>query len=100
MGNVIYQNENRLKQTFKATSIRFRFPSEHTINGKHYPAEMQIMHTKNDGRVAFSVFISDNEKDYKSPSQVEKEKEAKSPSLLQSVKTSVSSLLGLKDKEG
>jgi len=39
-GDIIYTDQKRRSNEFKAYEIRFKFPSEHTINGKGYAAEM------------------------------------------------------------
>ena len=39
----VYDQENNLSR-FYLRSISFRTPSEHTVNGKHYDLEMQMIH--------------------------------------------------------
>lgn len=48
LGNVVY--------TF--SQFHFHAPSEHTINGKHYPVEIHFVHKTADGRIAVvGVFV-------------------------------------------
>jgi len=60
---VIYKNRKRKRTLWNAQEVRFKFPSEHKIDGKAYPGEMQIYHTNDDGRMAVSFFISDKDDD-------------------------------------
>lgn len=61
-GELIYRNKKRQKAAWKATDVRFKFPAEHTIDGKApYPCEMQIIHTNGDTHLAVSVFITADE---------------------------------------
>ncbi|MED3468933.1 carbonic anhydrase family protein [Bacillus thuringiensis] len=39
-------------RTFAFTQFHFHAPSEHTINGKHYPVEVHFVHKSQDGRLA------------------------------------------------
>lgn len=56
------RNQDRRIETVKAKTIRFKFPSEHSIDGYHYPCEMQIYHQSQDeSRVAISIFLTDDE---------------------------------------
>ena len=43
---------------YQTTQFHFHIPSEHTIDGAHYPMEMHFEHKSRDGRVAIlSIFI-------------------------------------------
>ena len=43
---------------YKTTHFHFHIPSEHNIDGAHYPMEMQFEHRSRDGRLAIlSIFI-------------------------------------------
>ncbi|MGR5864766.1 carbonic anhydrase [Bacillus cereus] len=39
-------------RTFAFTQFHFHAPSEHTINGQHYPVEVHFVHKSQDGRLA------------------------------------------------
>lgn len=60
---MVYKNRKRKRTLWNAQEIRFKFPSEHKVDGKNYPGEMQIYHTNDDGRMALSFFISDKDGD-------------------------------------
>lgn len=78
-GTVIYKNRKRKRTNWSASEIRFKFPSEHKIDGKHFPGEMQIYHTNDNNRMAMSFFISDIDSDLMATKLValEEEKEKK-----------------------
>ncbi|CAM6122717.1 unnamed protein product [Calypogeia fissa] len=46
-------------KTYKMTHFEFHTPSEHTIDGKSLPLEMQIVHENEDGDYAIVVVLSD-----------------------------------------
>lgn len=62
-GRVYYRNRKRKRTSWKSLSLRFKFPSEHTVDEKQYPGEMQIFHTDGENRMALSVFITNNPDD-------------------------------------
>lgn len=78
-GQVIYKNRKRKRTNWNAAEVRFKFPAEHRVDGKKYAAEMQIYHTNDDGRMAVSFFISDDENDIRTTKLValEQQKEKK-----------------------
>lgn len=39
------QDENNMEMMFRLQNFSIKAPAEHTINGKRYDAELQIMHT-------------------------------------------------------
>lgn len=72
LGTMYTKNNRRQTNKWKATEIRFKFKSEHKVNGKSYPAEMQIFHTNGEERMAVAIFISDNDKDVSVTKEVAK----------------------------
>lgn len=39
-GQMIYKNKKRKRTLWNAEEVRFKFPSEHKVDGKAYPGEM------------------------------------------------------------
>jgi carbonic anhydrase len=57
--------------TFHLKQFHFHSPSEHTINGKHTPMEMHLVHASDAGRIAVvAVMIGESKKDNKAYSSV------------------------------
>ena len=49
-------------ETYHLKQFHFHTPSEHTLNGKHYPMEMHFVHQADDGRLAvIGVFVEEGE---------------------------------------
>ena len=47
-------------ESYKLRQYHFHSPSEHTVNGRHYPIEMHLVHTTNDKKLAvIGVFIEE-----------------------------------------
>ena len=57
---MIFKNQNKKSSRWKATDIRFKLASEHSINGRFYPCEMQIIHSDGDSKLGVSIFLSYN----------------------------------------
>lgn len=47
--------EDDSESKFKAAQFHFHSPSEHTVNGKHYDAEMHIVNSYEDGSLGGGV---------------------------------------------
>lgn len=49
------------EREYELKQIHFHSPSEHTVNGKHYPMEMHLVHSSRDGKKAcvVAVFIEE-----------------------------------------
>lgn len=71
-GKMIARDSKRNRVTWKATEVRFKFRSEHTVDEKDYPCEMQVFHTNGEDRMAVSMFISDQLSDVSSHKAVAK----------------------------
>jgi carbonic anhydrase len=47
-------------QSYALVQFHFHAPSEHTVDGEHYPMEMHIIHSSTDGKIAvIGVFIEE-----------------------------------------
>jgi carbonic anhydrase len=50
-------------EKYHLKQFHFHTPSEHTINGKHYPMEVHFVHQAEDGRLAvIAVFVEEGDK--------------------------------------
>ena len=58
---VNFPKENHLfirADQYELSHIQFRSPSEHSLSGRHFPLEMQVVHKSSEGKVAIlSVFF-------------------------------------------
>lgn len=62
-GSMMFKDKSRKKNFYSSSEIRFKSPAEHTINGKKYPIEMQVVHSNGDSRLIVSIFLSDEKND-------------------------------------
>lgn len=44
LGRFIYIDDKFKKTKYRANQVRFKFPSEHSVDFKFYDGEMQIVH--------------------------------------------------------
>lgn len=58
-GKLEYIDDNAKKHKWNAREVRFKFPAEHSVNGKFHDGEMQIVHINEEKERAFvSIFLS------------------------------------------
>ena len=58
-GHSFIRLENKKITDWEAYNLKFRFPSEHKIDGKQYDLELQIYHkNKNNQMMVISIMVS------------------------------------------
>lgn len=76
-GSVVFRDQRRRKISYKAIEVRFKFPSEHTINGKQLEGEMQVVHSNSDTKLITSIFLTADENNISLMKLVSEEKQSK-----------------------